>query len=164
MSTLTQCLKSYRRIKKLNHSRTFKLRKQPHVLVTVVSIITKNPKKPNSGKRRVLRGNISNLKRSDRLTARLTSYGVFPKRGDHVLIRGGRANDVPGVTYSGIRGVFNFQPHSIRRKRRSFYGNPRSVEMITRISKRARLAGFRTPEDVINARIKLTRRGKRVVK
>jgi len=148
MNTLTQCVNNYKRIKKLNHSRTFKLKKQPQILTSVVNVIFKRPKKPNSGKRRVFRGLVFNLKRKDRLTARITSYDFFLRKGDRVLVRGGRANDVPGISYTGIRGVFNFKPHVGRKKRRSFYGNKRPLELITRIPKYLIKAGLKTLMDV----------------
>lgn len=122
-STLRQCIRNYRRTKKLNHCRTPKLYGQPQILTTCWRITFSNPKKPNSGKRRVAKCQIKHVNIRDRLTCRLSSYGEFPAKYMRLLIRGGRANDTPGVSYTAIRGTHGFLPHKARKRRRSLYGN-----------------------------------------
>jgi hypothetical protein len=62
---------------------------------------------------------------------------------------------VPGVTYSGIRGAYNFAPHSIRTRSRSLYGVGKPLNEITHIAKRFRLVGISKPEDIVSNRNKL---------
>ena len=39
-----------------------------------------------------------------------------------MLVEGGRANDLPGVGYTAVRGVYDFSPVVGKVKRRSVYG------------------------------------------
>ena len=78
-----------------------------------------SPKKPNSAIRHVAKVNLNN---GLRLTARLPGKGYLCAKYNRVLVRGGRANDLPGVGYSAIRGVYDFSPVVGKKKRRSFYG------------------------------------------
>lgn len=81
-----------------------------------------SPKKPNSGKRRVAKVLIKHVAKRDRLTARIIGYDYLLRKFAHVLVRGGRANDTPGVTYSCIRGSLDFVPFYGKKSRRSFWG------------------------------------------
>jgi len=76
---------------------------QKHGVVSKVRIVT--PKKPNSARRKVAR-----VKLSNRLfvTAKLIGQGHNLQSYSHVLVRGGRANDLPGVRYTMIKGVLDF--------------------------------------------------------
>jgi ribosomal protein S12 len=53
MSTMTQAMGLYKRVKKSPSSRTFKLRKHPQIAGSNWRVFYHSPKKPNSGKRRV---------------------------------------------------------------------------------------------------------------
>lgn len=141
-TTLSQATRSYKRINKRPSSRTFKLRKNPHVGTIIWRIFIKSPKKPNSGKRRVAKAKIRHVKRRDRVTARLIGYDIFPRKYFRLLIRGGRANDTPGVTYSGVRGAYDFKGHLGRNTRRSFYGLKRPKHKIVHIPKKMRALGI----------------------
>ena len=66
-----------------------------------------SPKKPNSAVRHVAKVDLNN---SLRLTARLPGRGYLCSKYNRVLIEGGRANDLPGVGYTAIRGAFDFSP------------------------------------------------------
>ena len=81
-----------------------------------------SPKKPNSGKRRVAKVVIKHVAKRDRVTARIVGYDFLLRKFAHVLVRGGRANDTPGVTYSCIRGSLDFVPFYGKKSRRSFWG------------------------------------------
>ena len=78
-----------------------------------------SPKKPNSAIRHVAK---VSLVTDLRLTARLPGKGYICTRYNRVLVEGGRANDLPGVGYTAIRGVFDFSPVVGKKKRRSVYG------------------------------------------
>jgi len=45
-----------------------------------------------------------------RVTARVPGIGYICSRYNRVLVTGGRANDLPGVGYTLIRGVYDFSP------------------------------------------------------
>lgn len=81
-----------------------------------------SPKKPNSAVRHVAKVALSNQLR---LTARIPGIGYICSKYNRVLVRGGRANDLPGVGYSLIRGAYDFSPVIFKRKRRSIYGTSR---------------------------------------
>lgn len=100
-------------------SRTAILKKCPQVKGIVTRIATMSPKKPNSAIRHVAKVDLSN---GLRLTARLPGKGYLCARYNRLLIRGGRANDLPGVGYSAIRGVYDFSPVVGKKKSRSVYG------------------------------------------
>jgi small subunit ribosomal protein S12 len=114
---------SARRIKvyyrKRSSSRTPALQKRPQVKGIVTKVTIKTPKKPNSARRHVGKVNLTNKKR---VTARLPGSGYLCSRYNRVLVNGGRANDLPGVGYTLIRGKFDFIPYVGKRKRRSVYG------------------------------------------
>lgn len=121
MSTIIQVAKHYARKKKIPFCRTAGLKKKPQIRGIVSKRRVKRPKKPNSAMRNVAKVLIYFSCRS--LTVRLPCSGGWPARFCKILIRGGRANDLPGVGYSGIRGVYGFVSYVVRkRRRRSKYG------------------------------------------
>ena len=61
-------------------------------------------KKPNSAQRKVARVKLYN---EIMLTGYITGQGHVLQRFSQVLVQGGRANDLPGVRYSFIRGKFD---------------------------------------------------------
>jgi small subunit ribosomal protein S12 len=77
------------------------------------------PKKPNSAIRHVAKVDLNN---NLRLTSRLPGKGYLCSRYNRVLVEGGRANDLPGVGYTTVRGVYDFSPLVGKKKRRSVYG------------------------------------------
>jgi len=76
-------------------------------------------KKPNSAVRHVAKVTLTN---GLRVTARLPGVGYLCSKYNRVLVQGGRANDLPGVGYTLVRGVFDFIGVIGKRKRRSIYG------------------------------------------
>ncbi|RPD62428.1 ribosomal protein S12 [Lentinus tigrinus ALCF2SS1-7] len=88
----------------------------------VSQIFIAKPKKPNSAKRKVARVKLSTGK---------TVQAYVPGEGhnlqDHsvVLIRGGRAQDLPGVRYKVVRGTLDFSGVVGRLTARSKYGAKR---------------------------------------
>ena len=100
------------------------LKRCPQAKGIVTRVTTMSPKKPNSAIRHVAKVGLSN---SVRLTARLPGKGYLCTKYSRLLVRGGRANDLPGVGYSAIRGVFDFSPVVSKKKRRSIYGVKRPM-------------------------------------
>ena len=78
-----------------------------------------SPKKPNSAVRHVAKVTLTN---GLRVTARLPGVGYLCSKYNRVLVQGGRANDLPGVGYTLVRGVFDCIGVIGKRKRRSIYG------------------------------------------
>lgn len=128
MSTLKQSL--YRKRCKLKPSLKYKtpssvstrtpiLKKSPQVKGIVTRVVTMTPKKPNSAIRHVAKVDLTN---GLRLTSRLPGKGYICGKYSRVLIEGGRANDLPGVGYTTVRGVYDFSPVVGKSKRRSVYG------------------------------------------
>ena len=72
-------------------------------------------KKPNSAIRHVAKVNLMN---GLRLTTRLPGKGYLCSKYNRVLVEGGRANDLPGVGYTAIRGAYDFSPVVGKIKRR----------------------------------------------
>lgn len=62
------------------------------------------------------------LYRKPRITTRIPGRGFGVTKFNRALARGGRANDLPGVSYTIVRGVYDFPPLFGKKKRRSFYG------------------------------------------
>jgi small subunit ribosomal protein S12 len=81
-----------------------------------------SPKKPNSAVRHVAKVKLTN---DINLTAKVVGSGYLCAKYNRVLVHGGRANDLPGVGYSLVRGVFDFSPMLFKKKRRSVYGTSR---------------------------------------
>lgn len=81
-----------------------------------------SPKKPNSAVRHVAKVKLTN---DVNVTAKVTGSGYVCAKYNRVLVHGGRANDLPGVGYSLVRGVFDFSPVLFKKKRRSVYGTSR---------------------------------------
>lgn len=141
MSTLSQLLRPHSRRRKLSPlSRTPRLRACPFARGLVARVIIMNPKKPNSAMRHVAK---VKLYSKPRVTARIPGSGFGVARFNRVLVRGGRANDLPGVGYSLVRGVYDFAPLFGKKKRRSFYGVERPEALKKYVRRRVRLAAAR---------------------
>ncbi|GLB38457.1 putative universal ribosomal protein uS12 family protein [Lyophyllum shimeji] len=82
-------------------------------------IFIAKPKKPNSAKRKVARVKLTNGKT---LQAYIQGEGHNLQEHSVVLIRGGRAQDLPGVGYKVVRGALDFGGVVGRATARSKYG------------------------------------------
>nr|YP_010199533.1 ribosomal protein S12 [Crassiphycus birdiae]UAD89391.1 ribosomal protein S12 [Crassiphycus birdiae] len=118
MPTFNQLLKSPR-YKQKTQTRSTALNECPQKKGVCLKVFTMNPKKPNSADRKVVKIQLS--------TGKLI-IGYIPGEGHNlqehsvVLIRGGRAKDLPGVKYHLIRGSFDLAAVGNRKKSRSKYG------------------------------------------
>lgn len=119
MATLNQSVKRKKIYKMKGFSRTPALNKRPQVKGTITKVVTMSPKKPNSASRHVAKVKLTN---DLNITARVPGVGYLCSKYNRVLAHGGRANDLPGVGYTIIRGVFDFSSVVSKRKRRSIYG------------------------------------------
>ena len=80
---------------------------------------TVNPKKPNSAMRKIAKVRLSNRKV---VTAYIPGEGHNLQEHSVVLVRGGRARDLPGVRYKVVRGTLDCAGVAERRQSRSRYG------------------------------------------
>ena len=122
MPTIRQLIVSSRHIKKIK-SKSPALEKAPQKKGVCVRVYIRNPKKPNSAKRKV-----SNVL----LTTGWRVIGYIPGEGHNlqehsvVLLRGGRVKDLPGVKYHLVGGALDFKNIKKRKRKRSKYGVAKS--------------------------------------
>lgn len=84
-----------------------------------IRVYTTTPKKPNSAIRKVARVRLSS---GFEITAYIPGIGHNLQEHSVVLIRGGRAKDLPGVRYHIIRGALDSGGVKNRAQGRSKYG------------------------------------------
>ena len=120
MPTINQLVFRFKRLKKIHKSKAPLLGSCPQKRAVCLKVRIMTPKKPNSAQRKVARVKLSN---STMLTGYIPGQGHTLQRFSQVLVQGGRANDLPGVRYSFIRGKFDFNIETYgRTKTRSKYG------------------------------------------
>jgi len=106
------------------NSRTQKYSKanNPFKRGVCLTVTTKNPKKPNSAVRKIAKVRLSNRQE---IIAYIPGIGHNLQEHSVVLIRGGRAKDLPGVKYHIVRGKFDSAAVENRKQGRSLYGAKR---------------------------------------
>lgn len=121
MATANQVSKKFFRIKKKTYSATPVFKKNPFIKGVCVSVKTTSPKKPNSAVRKIARVRITKKRV---ITAYIPGQGHNLQKFSVVLVRGGRANDVPGCRYKLVRGKYDFNTYEnfSRKKARSKWG------------------------------------------
>ena len=87
-----------------------------------VKVFTTTPKKPNSALRKVARVRLTN---GQEVTAYIPGEGHTLQEHSVVMIRGGRAQDLPGVRYHVVRGRLDTTGVNDRKQSRSKYGAKR---------------------------------------
>jgi small subunit ribosomal protein S12 len=107
----------------------------PHKRGTCLKVGTMSPRKPNSAIRKVARVLLSTYYR---ITAYIEGMSHNLRQHSVVLVRGGRAKDLPGVRHTTIRGKYDLHKLYLRRNGRSKYGAPAD-------DKGAGQAYFKTP-------------------
>nr|BBH42927.1 30S ribosomal protein S12 [Marophrys sp. SRT127] len=120
MPTIHQLVKNPRR-KKLISSKSPALEGAPQRKGVCLRVYVRNPKKPNSAKRKVTNVLLST---DHKVIGYIPGEGHTLQEHSVVLIRGGRVKDLPGVKYHLLSGVLDFKnvAGSSRRKKRSKYG------------------------------------------
>ena len=84
-----------------------------------IKIYTISPKKPNSAERKVAKILLANNKF---IIGYIPGEGHTLKEHSIVLVRGGKVQDLPGVRYHLVRGVYDFSSVLNRKTSRSKYG------------------------------------------
>jgi small subunit ribosomal protein S12 len=118
MSTINQLVR-LTRVCKRKKNKVVALRKNPQKKGTCLKVFTMTPKKPNSALRKVARVRLSN---GTKVTAYIPGEGHNLQEYSVVLVRGGRARDLPSVRYKVVRGKHDLGPVHNRKTRRSKYG------------------------------------------
>jgi small subunit ribosomal protein S12 len=103
----------------LHRKRTELAKGSPFKRGVCVKVTTMTPKKPNSALRKIARIRLSN---GMEVTAYIPGEGHNLQEHSIVMIKGGRTKDLPGVRYKIIRGVYDTQGVSARKRGRSKYG------------------------------------------
>jgi small subunit ribosomal protein S12 len=120
MPTFNQLMKKPREVR-LHKVRVKALQSCPYKRGVCIKVYTTKPKKPNSAIRKIAKVQLSNKRRII-----LAIPGIGHKLMVHsvVLVRGGRANDLPGVHYKAVRGKLDFTMDEkfVRKNKRSKYG------------------------------------------
>ena len=125
MVTAQQLVKKARKVK-LKFNKTPTLKGNPQKKGICVRAFTKNPRKPNSARRRVCQ--LRFRKEKKKIVAYIPGIGHSLQEYSIVLLRGGRAQDLPGVKYRLIRGKFDLIGVYGRKTARSKYGLPKETE------------------------------------
>ena len=125
MPTINQLVRKGRRDKK-KKTKTPALQGCPQRRGVCTQVKTSTPKKPNSALRKIARVRLTN-------GVEVTSYipGIGHNLQEHsiVLIRGGRAKDLPGVRYRIIRGSLDAAGVVDRKQSRSRYGTKKTTAL-----------------------------------
>lgn len=118
MATLNQLIKK-KRIFKKKKNKVPALNSNSHQKGVCLKVFVKTPKKPNSALRKVARIRLTN---GFRITAHIPGEGHNLQEYSIVLVRGGRARDLPSVRYKVVRGKYDLEPVKNRKQARSKYG------------------------------------------
>jgi small subunit ribosomal protein S12 len=107
------------RIRKIKKKRMKALMGSPQKKGDCLRVFKLSPKKPNSAKRSVARVLLSNKRKA---TVYIPGIGHNLQKHSTILVRGGRAQDLPSVNYRAMRGQFDLDRIYGRAKSRSKYG------------------------------------------
>ncbi|MBU0975211.1 MAG: 30S ribosomal protein S12 [Patescibacteria group bacterium] len=103
----------------------FKKAKNPFKRGVCLKVYTRTPKKPNSALRKVAKIRLSN---KQEIIAHIPGEGHNLQTHSVVLVKAGRAKDLPGVKYQVVRGVYDTEAVSGRKQGRSLYGAKKPKE------------------------------------
>jgi len=115
---INQLLK-YGRIPKKKKTKSPALKSCPQRLGICSRVYVVAPKKPNSALRKVARVKLTT---GVEVTAYIPGIGHNIQEHSMVLVRGGRAKDIPGCRYHIVRGALDADGVKDRKQGRSKYG------------------------------------------
>ncbi|OAA69543.1 Ribosomal protein S12/S23 [Cordyceps fumosorosea ARSEF 2679] len=120
-ATLNQVLRGIRKGKRARHAVSPALANThcPALKGVCLRVGVVRPKKPNSGERKTARVKLST---GALVTAYIPGEGHNIQQHSVVLVRGGRAQDCPGVRYHLVRGALDLAGVGTRATSRSKYG------------------------------------------
>lgn len=103
MPTFQQLLIFWRK-RKIHTNNTAALRGNPQLKGTCVKLRIVKPKKPNSAQRKIAKVRLSTKRQ---VLAYIPGQGHNLQEYSSVMVCGGRANDLPGVRFSLMRGKYD---------------------------------------------------------
>jgi small subunit ribosomal protein S12 len=116
---MSQLVRNYKRIPKKKKCLVPGLKHCPQKRGVVQRIFIEKPKKPNSARRKAAKVKLS----TGRIIAcHIPGEGHTLTKHSVVLVRGGRCQDLIGMRYKPIRGLFDCKPVEGRISRRSKNG------------------------------------------
>jgi small subunit ribosomal protein S12 len=118
MPTINQLVRK-RRETAAKKSKSPLLENNPQKRGVCLSVKTTTPKKPNSALRKIARVRLSN---GSEATVYIPGIGHNLQEHSVVLVRGGKAKDLPGVRYHIVRGALDSAGVAKRKQGRSKYG------------------------------------------
>jgi len=130
MATLGQLAK-FGRLQKRRRSLVAALKGAPQRRGVIAKIGITTPRKPNSAKRKFAKVGISVSRKV--VFSHISGIGPhFLQEYHKVLVEGGNPPDVPGVNYTLVRGVYDFEIHESfgRHNRRSKFGTKKPLQTI----------------------------------
>ncbi len=133
MSTINQGV--YSSFKAVTKWKRPKFNKSPQRKGIVLRLRICTPRKPNSARRPVVKAMLSTQKKA---LSHIPGAGHTLKRHSRTLIKGVGARDLPVVNYTCIRGVYDFEPLSKKRRRRSIYGVKLASDLKTHVRRSIR--------------------------
>lgn len=107
------------RQRKIKKNRVRSLKGSPQKRGVCIKVYIRSPKKPNSAKRKVAVVKLSN---GSRVIGYIPGEGHNLQEHSIVLVRGGRVQDLPGVKYHLVVGVYDLKNIKERVNKRSKYG------------------------------------------
>jgi small subunit ribosomal protein S12 len=131
MPTIQQLVR-LNRTKMINATKAPALKSCPQRRGICTRVYTTTPKKPNSAIRKVARVKLTS---GFEVTAYIPGEKHSLQEHSIVLIRGGRAKDLPGVRYRIIRGALDSTGVKDRKQGRSKYGARRPVPGVVTATK-----------------------------
>lgn len=123
MPTINQLI-NVKRKKKFRSKRVPALDRCPQKKGSILKLVTRTPKKPNSAIRKLAIIRLSNRRR---IYGYINGNKHNLQEHSVVLIRGGRVKDLPGIKYKLVRGVYDFAGLENRKNARSKYGTKRKL-------------------------------------
>lgn len=106
-------------LKKKKHLWARALEHHPQLRGWVTRVVITTPRKPNSARRSTAKVILNN---DTPIASYIPGVGHNLRKYSTVLVRGGGARDLPGVSYTCVRGVYDFMGLKHKTKRRSIYG------------------------------------------
>lgn len=124
MPTINQLVKAGKRKSKIHTNNVKRLLGCPQRIGRVIKVRIAKPKKPNSAQRKIAKVRLTTKKA---VLAYIPGSGHTLKPYSEVMVIGGRANDLPGVRFSLMRGKkdFSWKETHERKTARSKYGAPK---------------------------------------
>jgi small subunit ribosomal protein S12 len=107
--------------KKKKKTRTKDLQNAPHRKGVCEKVYIMTPKKPNSAKRKITKVRL--LFSNKKILCYIPGEGHKLQQYNHVLVRGGKVRDLPGIRYTLVRGKYDLLGLFLRRNARSKYGS-----------------------------------------